>query len=488
MGAEETQSPSPLIGGRYELESLLGRGGAGEVWRARHVTLNSHVAIKFLHSATEQLEATRKRFLKEAQVTAQLKTRHAVQVFDYGFTDEGQPYLVMELLDGETVGQRLTRLGRLPPEVTVAFLSQVARALERAHAIGIVHRDLKPDNLVIVVDEEGRETIKVLDFGIAKLLGDLDTGVTEVEDPTLLTAKALSTFTRTGAFLGTPLYMAPEQARNAADVDLRADVWAFGVVAYQCLTGKPPFEGKNLLELFGRIESCQHTPAVVLCPELPRAFDMWFEIACAPDRKARFSTARAAAERLALAVDPRASVSVDSFPGASRDAPASGSTPRAVVVELGGPGQVAQGIAALPAVRAGIPRAAWALLAVPLVAIAAWLAVHRAPGTVAAASSVAAPPPVPAPASAPAEIPSGPAPALASAAPAPPEPPPREVVSSRPPVAARATASTPGRAPAVPASAPIASTAPPGRATEDRPPAPPKPAPTSPFELPPLGI
>ncbi|MGH7298425.1 MAG: serine/threonine-protein kinase, partial [Polyangiaceae bacterium] len=312
MEGADTESAPGLVGGRYELEVLLGRGGAGEVWRARHVTLNSHVAIKFLHGATDQLESTRRRFLKEAQVTAQLKTRYAVQVFDYGFTDTGRPYLVMELLDGETVSRRLELLGRLPPAVAAAFLGQVARALERAHAIGIVHRDLKPDNLVVVVDEEGRECIKVLDFGIAKLLGDLDTGAADDEDPTLLQSRALNTFTRTGAFLGTPFYMAPEQIKNSRDVDLRADVWAFGVVAFQCLTGKPPFQGKNLLELFGHIERGEHLAAGALCPDLPRSFDLWFDIACAVDRERRFSSARSAATRLALAIDPEASTTQDS--------------------------------------------------------------------------------------------------------------------------------------------------------------------------------
>src|SRR5262249_21376696 len=148
MGSGGSAPEARLVGGRYELEELLGQGGMGEVWRARHVALNSHVAIKFLQGASAHRESTRKRFLTEAQVTAQLKTRYAVQVFDFGITDEGQPYLVMELLDGETLGKRLAKHTFLPIPTTVQFLTQAARALDRAHALGIVHRDFKPENVV----------------------------------------------------------------------------------------------------------------------------------------------------------------------------------------------------------------------------------------------------------------------------------------------------------------------------------------------------
>jgi serine/threonine protein kinase len=306
----ERTEPAKLVGGRYALESLLGTGGMGEVWRARHVALNTLVAIKFLHGASAQRLSTRKRFLTEAQVTAQLKTRHAVQVFDFGVTDDGQPYLVMELLDGETLGHRITRQTRLAIGTTVRFLEQAARALERAHAVGIVHRDFKPDNIVISLDEEGNEHVKVLDFGIAKLLNELEADSVEDDrdastDVAPAHAKAFATFTKTGTILGTPLYMSPEQVRNSADLDLRADIWAFGVVAFQCLTGIPPFEGKNLIQLFERITTGIHPRARSINPELPEAFDDWFDTACAPDATKRFASAKAAAAHLATALDAR---------------------------------------------------------------------------------------------------------------------------------------------------------------------------------------
>ena len=128
-----------------------------------------------LQGAAEPSERAKRRFLTEAQVTANLSTRHAVQVFDFGVTDDGRPFLVMELLEGETLDKRIARVGRLPLETTQTFLQKAARALERAHALGIVHRDFKPENVMLVADEEdGGELVKVVDFGIAKLVGDLD--------------------------------------------------------------------------------------------------------------------------------------------------------------------------------------------------------------------------------------------------------------------------------------------------------------------------
>jgi serine/threonine-protein kinase len=520
-----------LIGGRYELEALLGRGGVGQVWRARHVTLNSHVAIKFLHSASAQRETTRKRFLTEAQVTAQLKTRHAVQVFDYGFTDAGHPYLVMELLDGETVGHRLDRLKRLPPATAVLFLTQVSRELERAHALGIVHRDLKPDNLVIVADEEGREYIKVLDFGVAKLLGDLDTDTADDEDPTQLSQQDFATLTRTGAMLGTPYYMAPEQVRNSRDVDLRVDVWAFGVVAFECLTGKVPFDGKNLLQLFDRIRRGEHPPAVSLRPELPNAFDTWFEIACAVDREKRFPSARAAATTLALAVDPQASTTVDSAGGDLSQSGRTGGTDTPQSPREAGAGLLSRKSIGHQETRAGAPgandfanaptlledsaapgalagsvaarqpagRRAWWLLAVPALVALTWIVMNRTSGsdrreTGATAATVL--PPAPPPVTTPDPATMAAAVAAASPSVSPAASVPSDQASARaaiPPHAASAArsalvaAARPTTAPpaAPPASAPAPaspSVAPPA------PPASPRPAASSPFELPPLGI
>jgi eukaryotic-like serine/threonine-protein kinase len=314
VGAQTLAESPRLVGGRYELEALVGKGGIGEVWRARHIALNSRVAIKFLQLASAQKESAQRRFTTEAQLTAQLKTPHAVQVFDFGVTEDGQPYLVMELLEGETLGRRLERLKRLKIEDVVRLLGQAARALHRAHALHIVHRDFKPDNIVIAVDDEGLDQVKVLDFGVAKLVGALDEGVELDEAAVSGRPAAAPSFTRTGAVLGTPLYMAPEQVRNPSDVDLKADIWAFGVVAFECLTGRPPFLGSSLVELFERIQACDRPSASFIEPSVPPGFDAWFDMACAPDPTRRFMNASIAWKQLTVALDADRDRS-GSFPG-----------------------------------------------------------------------------------------------------------------------------------------------------------------------------
>ena len=289
-----------LVGGRYELEALIGKGGVGEVWRARHVALNSHVAIKFLQLASVEKASSQRRFTTEARVTAQLKSPNAVQVFDFGLTEDGQPYLVMELLEGETLGTRLARSKRLGVAETGRLLGQAVKALQRAHQIGIVHRDFKPDNVIICVDDEGRDHVKVLDFGVAKLVGALDEGAGAAHVPG---ATTVASFTKTGTVLGTPLYMAPEQIRDSTAVDLRVDIWALGVVAFECLTGRPPFTGATLPELFERIQTGLHPSASFVEPSIPATFDAWFDKACALDPARRFPSAALAYKQLSEAIE-----------------------------------------------------------------------------------------------------------------------------------------------------------------------------------------
>src|SRR6185437_3908374 len=210
-----------LVGDRYALEVFIGRGGMGEVWRARHVVLDTLVAIKLLLGAAEPSEHAKRRFLTEARVTATLKTRYAVQVFDFGVTEDGLPYLVMELLEGDTLSKRIAREGRLAPATTSRFLQKAARALEKAHALGIVHRDFKPENVMLVADEEdGGETVKVVDFGIAKLVGDLECTLKVALGALARRPGASSRTPRsvTSGGVGTPQYMAPEQVRNLPEV------------------------------------------------------------------------------------------------------------------------------------------------------------------------------------------------------------------------------------------------------------------------------
>ncbi len=288
-----------VIGGRYAIEELIGAGGMGEVYRARHTSLNTHFAIKLLAGASAQLDATRARFLKEAQITAQLKSRHAVTVFDFGVTDEGRPYLVMELLQGETLMDRIDR-GRLEPLEAVSTLRQCARALDRAHQLGIVHRDFKPANVILSRDEDG-EVAKVLDFGVARILGELESR-TAGDTAGAVDDTKVTSFTRTGALLGTPAYMAPEQIDAAGEVGPAADLWALGVVAYEALVGLVPFPAEEMGALFTSIRAGAYVPPTRGNTALPAEVDAWFARACATDPAQRFGSASEATDALAAAL------------------------------------------------------------------------------------------------------------------------------------------------------------------------------------------
>ncbi len=209
------------IGGKYRIYAKLGSGGMGAVYRARRTLIGDDVAIKILHfNQSESPEA--ERFRREAQAAARLKHAHAVSIFDFGISDDGRQYLVMELVEGESLRQLIKREGRLLPTVATEIINQVCAALDEAHRNNIVHRDVKPDN--IIVDLRGaKPEITVLDFGIAKLRGD-----------------SATTLTQTGSILGTPHYMSPEQCLGE-ELDGRSDIYSLGIVLYEMLAGVVPF-------------------------------------------------------------------------------------------------------------------------------------------------------------------------------------------------------------------------------------------------------
>jgi serine/threonine protein kinase len=274
-------APHQVLSGKYRLERELGRGGMGSVWLAQHLTLRSPVAIKLIDPAIATNTEALSRFLREAQAAASLRSPHVVQILDHG-VDEGVPFIVMELLDGESLAGRLERQQRLSPHDTAHLLTQVGRAMTKAHEAGIVHRDLKPDNIFIVRNDE-EEIAKVLDFGVAK--------------SHLHGVGAVSSATRTGSVLGTPYYMSPEQAEGSKLVDHRTDIWAMGVIAWECLLGARPFEAETLGGLLLAI-CAREIPTPSRVGPVPAGFDVWFARACSRDLNYRFMTAKQAAQEL----------------------------------------------------------------------------------------------------------------------------------------------------------------------------------------------
>jgi serine/threonine-protein kinase len=241
-----------VLGDRYRIISRLGQGGMGSVYLAEHVTLGKRMAVKVLRPEYSRDEELLDRFQHEARAASQIGQENIVEVFDFGHTPEGEAYFVMEALDGESLARVLHRDGPLPVARALPIFLQICRALGAAHQRGIVHRDLKPENVFILKRNDGSDFVKVLDFGIAKGPGTPD-------------AKRL---TRAGSIIGTPEYMSPEQA-SATNIDQRSDVYAFGVLAYETLTGRLPFDGETPLATLMKHQSDAPVPPRRLRPELP---------------------------------------------------------------------------------------------------------------------------------------------------------------------------------------------------------------------------
>jgi serine/threonine-protein kinase len=233
---DEEPSQDPLIGatlgGLYRVERLLGVGGMGRVYQARHELLNKDFAIKVLPEARADKPAATERFLREARAASKVESDHIVKVFNVDRDHEHRLFIVMELLEGENLAERIAR-GPIALEDAIEIARQTGTALQAAHDAGIVHRDLKPEN-IFLVKRNGRDFVKVLDFGISKIKNP------EHGDPKL---------TATDQIVGTPLYISPELARGIETVDHRTDIYALGVILYEMLTGSPPFTGKNHFQL-----------------------------------------------------------------------------------------------------------------------------------------------------------------------------------------------------------------------------------------------
>lgn len=281
-----------VLAGRYRLLAQIGQGGIGTVWRTHDERTGATLAVKIVPTVDHHgLPSPNKvgRFLREARAMAQLKSPYVVQVFDHGschVDDDEVVYLTMELMVGESLRDHLKRVGKLDPAATMRVMSHVGRAVALAHGRGIVHRDLKPANIFLAESNEvdAEPVSKVLDFGMAKSLAVPLASVDQVH-------------TELGRPLGTPYYMSPEQARGQQSVDHRTDLWAMGVIAYECLLGKRPFQGKSLAKVFADI-AAGPIPVPSERGDVPGGFDAWFRNAVARDVQQRFQSAKLLIEEL----------------------------------------------------------------------------------------------------------------------------------------------------------------------------------------------
>lgn len=270
-----------LIAGKYRLKRLLAKGGMGSVWTASHISLDVPVAVKFMDPRYADMDDLRGRFEREAKAAAQLRMPNVVQILDYG-VEEGTPYIVMEFLTGEDLGARLAREGRLAVRDAVPILTQVCKALKRAHEEGIIHRDLKPAN-VFLAEQDGDVLVKVLDFGIAKVMRPDVAGDT----------------TKTGEILGSPPYMSPEQVRGLREIDHRSDLWSLGVIVYRAVTGELPFPGTQVGDILVKICVDHPIPPTKIVPDLDPRIDDFMTKALAKDPSLRFATVKELADALA---------------------------------------------------------------------------------------------------------------------------------------------------------------------------------------------
>ncbi|MBK7580580.1 MAG: serine/threonine protein kinase [Myxococcales bacterium] len=299
MASPPNKSQVPVgtvLEGKFRITKEIGRGGMATVYEAENITLGKRVAVKILSAELVTSRIVRERFIREARAAAAIRSPNICDVYDSGMFDS-RPFLVMELLEGESLYDMMTRVRRIDADTTLAVMTQAARGLQKAHDSSVIHRDLKPENIFIIKTPEGEMVVKILDFGLAKFYEQ--TG--EAASPRL---------TREGALFGTPAYMSPEQAKGQGEVDLRADLWALGCIVYECLTGTTVWNvDQGVAMILAQIAGAPIPKPSKLLPDLPARFDSWFTKALERDPEKRFQTAKEFAETLAEALQPATSVS-----------------------------------------------------------------------------------------------------------------------------------------------------------------------------------
>jgi serine/threonine-protein kinase len=296
--------PGTVLFGKFELQKVLGRGGMGIVVVARHLMLGQEVAIKFLHPVAMKDQDVMVRFVREARALASIQSEHVVRILDVGALEAGEPYMVMECLEGTDLGRIVKQRGPLPIDEAVDYVIQACEPLAEAHAAGIIHRDLKPSNLYLAERPDGTYIIKVIDFGIAKMVPK--------------DGEEILSMTKSTNILGSPLYISPEQLRNAKGVDARADIWSLGVILYKLITGKPPFMASTVAELCTQI-IMEPTPlAKPLRPEIPDGLQAIISKCLEKHRSNRYANVAELATALLEFAPPESQEALDAVTRAAR--------------------------------------------------------------------------------------------------------------------------------------------------------------------------
>jgi eukaryotic-like serine/threonine-protein kinase len=287
-------NPGDVIADKYRIERVLGAGGMGVVVVATHLQLDQLVAIKFLRPAVAKKPENVERFAREARAAAKIQSEHVARVLDVAIGEGGVPYMVMEYLEGKDLETTLEEQGRLPIDNVVDYILQALEALAEAHAAGIVHRDLKPANIFLARRADGSSVVKVLDFGISKLIRGSSPQITT-----------------TSAQMGSPLYMSPEQLRRTRDVDHRADIWSLGVILQELIVGEAPFMGDSLPEIIAMIVSDPPLSMRLRRPEVSVQLEAVVKRCLEKDPDARFANVAELARALQPFAPERSAISIE---------------------------------------------------------------------------------------------------------------------------------------------------------------------------------